>query len=230
MYISCIIILLLNEVSVIKTDIVIFGTGGHAKVVAEIIKSENKFNIKAFVSLAEDVNSFLSYPHIHQDLYDFSCMQGIVAIGDNSSRSIVVNKILKKCPSFLFVNAIHPNTCITKNIEIGLGNVIAAGVVINTHSTIGNHTIINTKSCIDHDCKLGDFSSVAPGVTIGGSVLIGNNSAVSLGSNIVNNIEIGSNVVIGAGSTVLHNLTDNALYFGTPAIKIRDRVLGEKNI
>ena len=57
-----------------------------------------------------------------------------------------------------------------------------AGVIVNSDSKIGDHCILNTRSALDHDCELGDFSSLAPGATTGGKVSIGAFSVIALGA------------------------------------------------
>jgi len=36
------------------------------------------------------------------------------------------------------------------------------------NSEIGEYSIINTNSTIEHDCKIGDYVHIAPGVTMSG--------------------------------------------------------------
>ena len=64
---------------------------------------------------------------------------------------------------------------------------------------------VNTKSSVDHDCRIGDFVTVAPGATLAGTVKIGDHSVISLGANVIHNLSIGEHSVVGAGSTVLKN-------------------------
>ena len=53
-----------------------------------------------------------------------------------------------------------------------------------------------------------------------GRVSIGNNVFIGTGTIILCNTHIGNNVVVGAGSIVTHDLPDNAVYAGSPAVKI----------
>jgi len=153
---------------------------------------------------------------------------GIIAIGDNWIRSKVYEKIKSIGPNFTFVKTIHPNAQIAKNVQIGDGTVIMAGVIINSNSTVGNHCILNTNSSLDHDGFMDDFSSLAPNVTTGGDVKIGKFSAISLGANIVNGITIKEQTVVGAGSAVLEDIPEFSVAYGVPAKIMRKRVAGEK--
>lgn len=103
-----------------------------------------------------------------------------------------------------------------------------AGAVVNSYSTVGEFCILNTNCSLDHDCRLGNFVSLAPNSCAGGTVEIGDFAAVCLGANVVHRIKIGANTVVGAGATVLKDLPANVLAFGTPARIIRERQPGEK--
>jgi acetyltransferase-like isoleucine patch superfamily enzyme len=100
--------------------------------------------------------------------------------------------------------------------------------VINGESLIGDGVIVNTRSSVDHHSVLMNFSSIAPGVTLGGRVKIGERSAISIGTYVRNSINIGSDTVVGVGSVVLHDIPSNTVAYGIPAKTIRSRSRGEK--
>ena len=93
---------------------------------------------------------------------------------------------------------------------------------------MGAFCILNNNSSLDHDSKMLDYSSLAPGVSIGGNVQIGLFTAVSLGAKVIHGIIIGEHTIIGAGSIVLKNIPKYVIAYGTPAKVIRDRIVGEK--
>jgi acetyltransferase-like isoleucine patch superfamily enzyme len=67
---------------------------------------------------------------------------------------------------------------------------------------------------------MGDFSSLAPGVTTGGDCRIGSYSAVSIGAVLRHGITIGEHCVVGGGSFVLKNVDSFSVVYGAPAKKI----------
>lgn len=210
-------------------EIIIFGTGGHAKVVYDIILKQKLYKPIAFVSLNKDLVEFLGLPHINQSQFtDNDCNRGLIAIGDNFIRGQVRDFILSKKPSFEFVSAIHPSVTLGQNVKISGGSVVMAGAVINSDTSVSEHVIINTGSTVDHDCSLGEFSSLAPGVTLGGNVNIGAFSAVSLGAQVIHGINVGEHSLVGAGSVVLKNIESQYICYGNPCRPIRKRDKGEK--
>jgi sugar O-acyltransferase (sialic acid O-acetyltransferase NeuD family) len=213
-----------------KEEILIFGCGGHSKVVIDIVEKQNVFKIKAIVDKSAEKDAvFFDYPLLEEtiDLLN-ACPRGVIAIGDNYSRHKVFQKIMTLCPSFKFVTTIHPAAHIARDVTIGNGTVVVAGAIINSDSIVGDHCIINTNSALDHDCRMGDFSSLAPGVTVGGTVNIGNFSAITLGASIVHSLKIGEHTVIAAGSVVVSEIPSFSFGLGVPCKVVRKREAGER--
>jgi sugar O-acyltransferase (sialic acid O-acetyltransferase NeuD family) len=212
--------------------IIIFGAGGQASIIIDIIEKQKKYDLLGiFVDTPEmQGTQFMGYPVLGKIADFYGSNKGIVAIGDNFSRRLVVNKIREINKYFQFITVIHPSAIIGKNVTIGDGTVIVAGSVINTNAIVGNHCIINTQSSVDHDVTFGNFSTAAPGSHIGGNANIGTLSTISMGANVIQKINIGNGTLIGAGSTVIHDIPDGVLAFGTPAKVIRSREPNEKYV
>ncbi|MBL1279052.1 MAG: acetyltransferase [Fluviicola sp.] len=216
-------------------NIVVFGAGLHANVCIDIIEKESKYKIVGIIDSRAEVNSIVhNYPIIGRQenlsklQIEYKFNAGIIAIGDNYSRSIVKNSILNMDAKFKFINAIHPNAIIGKNVNLGVGIVIMAGVIINPESKIEDFCILNTGAQLEHNCFMGQFSHLSAGSITGGKVSIGQFSAITLGVIILDRITIGENTVVGSGSIVLNNLPDNVLAYGQPAKVIRSRKLNDR--
>ena len=219
-----------NQESQNKTDIIIFGAGGHANVVIDIIEKQGLYNIFGiFVDTPEmQGKSIMNYPILGNVNDFYGSGLGFIAVGDNFGRQVVASKIKSKDPDFKFVRLIHPAALIGKNVEIGEGTVVVGGAVINSNTRIGESCIINTNSSVDHDVVIDNFSSIAPGATVGGNCKIGKFTTVGLGSNIIQKVTIGEGSLIGAGSTVLKDVPEYVLVYGSPASIIRQREIDEK--
>jgi sugar O-acyltransferase (sialic acid O-acetyltransferase NeuD family) len=215
--------------------IVLVGSSRHAKVVIDTVEKEGRYTIvgliDAFRSVGEKTLGY-SVLGVEIDLpkliveYDVKGM--IIAIGDNSVRAEVAAKVVDICPELPFVSAVHPTASIGKEATLGVGTVVMAGAVVNPCCRVGQFCIVNTNASLDHDSVMEDFSSLAPGVTIGGNCRIGSYSAVSIGAVLRNGITIGEHSVVGGGSIVLKDVDAFSVTYGIPAKKVRDRKKGEK--
>ncbi|MEK7790902.1 MAG: acetyltransferase [Deltaproteobacteria bacterium] len=209
-------------------QILVFGTGGHAKVVIDIV--EKQYHVSGLIDISPPkISSLWNYPYLgtENDIGSLGIFQGIIAVGDNGVRQKIAEKIISLVPKFRFITAIHPSAQIGRGVEILPGAVIMAGACINADTRIGAHGIINTRASIDHDCVIEDFVSIAPGVTIGGNVRVGHGSAIGLGASIIHNVSIGAHALIGAGAVVIKDLPEHVVAYGVPCRIIRRRETGD---
>lgn len=209
---------------ILKSKVVIFGSSGQAKNIVDIIESNNNFELVGFIdNFKLKGDEVLNYKIIGDDkslpklMSEFGFQHGVVGIGENFLRSMVVEKILKLVPNFQFINCIHKSANISKHIKIGVGNVIMAGASIKASSVVSNHSILNTNSSLGHDCNLEDFISLAPNSSVGGNCKVGKYSHIGIGASVIENIDIGRNCIIGGGSLVNKDTESDSIYYGVPA-------------
>jgi sugar O-acyltransferase (sialic acid O-acetyltransferase NeuD family) len=216
-------------------NIVIVGASGHARVVIDIVEHEAKHHIAGLIDTQRVVGDpVLGYPVLGReanlpDLIGRHQLAGVlVAIGDNFVRSQATQRIMQLCPQLPSVSAVHPGASIARDVSIGAGTVIMAGVCVNPCVSIGRGCILNTQSSLDHDSVMEDFSSLAPRVATGGNCRIGACSAICIGGVLSHGVIVGEHSVVGAGSTVLAAIPACAVAFGTPAKVDRIRQPGDK--
>ena len=197
---------------------IIIGTGGHARVVAEIAKLSH-YEIKGFIDLdysGEDELIFGSpvlgglehIKHLPSDISFFA------AIGENAQRKQIFKQMIGE--DFMPISLIHPTAIIGEGVEVGVGTLICAGSIISTNARIGENSIINTGVIIDHEATIGSNSHIAPGSHIAGRVKIGAGSFVGVGANVIDKINIGEGTTVGAGSVVIRDIPSNSKVVGIP--------------
>ena len=204
-------------------DVIVIGSGGHAKVVIDIIHTMGKYNIVGITSqslkkgasflgyeIIGDIDSLLGY-----DPKKCGVAMGIGGFRDNLARKR--NYIAVKEMGFSFLNVIHPDVIISNTCKLGEGIVIFPGVVLNTDVHVGNNTIIATGSTIDHETVVGNDVLISAGVTIGAYSKICNNGLIALGAKIVSGVIIGENTIVAAGAVVLNDVNKNEIVYGIPA-------------
>lgn len=200
-------------------NVVIIGAGGHAKVIADIVKKSGD-NLLGFLDDSKEagsevldafvlggVDSFLEYADAYL----------IIGIGNPKVRETISQK-LTGCQLY---TAIHPTAVIGEGVRIGEGTCVMANAVINPDAVVGKYCIINTAAIVEHDNRLADFVHVSPGAALAGTVTVGERTHIGIGANVKNNTAICADVVVGAGGVVIRDITEEGTYVGVPVRKVQ---------
>lgn len=201
----------------------IIGAGGHAKVVIDILLKMGRKPAGVTDSDPSRIGeTILGIPVIGDDnmLYDFlpseiNLVLGIGAIKAKSPRRKICAAFIAK--GYHFGTIIHPSAIIGHEVVIDDGAQIMSGVVIHPGAHIGSGAIINTGACIDHDCVIGAYSHIAPGVTLSGNTRIGEEAHIGTGASIIQNITIGDGALVAAGACVVKDVEPGTRVAGVPA-------------
>lgn len=210
--------------------VMIIGSGGHAKVVIDAINKQRIYEIIGLIDDYRQVGETTMDIPVVGKVSDISDHKGIncswiIAVGDNKGRNSIYSRVIEL--RLNYINVIHPSATIGSDVDLGVGNFIAAGAIINSGTTIGSHCIINTGAQLDHDNKIEDFVSVAPKAALAGSVVVGRGTYIGMGVNVIERIVIGRQTVIGAGSLVNRDIPRFKVAYGVPCIEQRDREVKE---
>ena len=216
-------------------NVVLIGGGAQLSYSIDIIEKQNLHTIVGIIDSIKDIGTNLfnykvlgKQEEIIKLIENYDIEGCIITIGDNWSRKIVYDQVSKIVPNINWPNAIHPSVIIGDRVKLGKGLLIMAGVIINPGAGLGDFVNCFTRCSIEHDCYLGDFSSISAGVVLGGKVKVGKLSAISLNATVFDRLSIGENTVVGAASLITKDLPDNVLVYGNPGKIIRSRILGEK--
>ena len=217
--------------------LLVIGSSGHASVLVDAVTLTGGYEI---VGYADDTlpsgTVRRGYPVLggFKDAAKICADQRIgnvvVAVGDNWWRRKVYSDLIEKCPELRFPIVRHPSAIVAASAEIGQGAAVLAGSHVGPGSRVGEFCILNTGSSVDHDCTLHNFSSIAPGVFMGGLVTIGECSAIGVGASISDRISIGRHTVVGTGAVVVRDIPDLVVAYGNPARTKRSRAEGEKYV
>jgi len=203
-------------------SILIYGAGGHAKVVADLARS-CKIDVVGFV---DDTNPhrdgeafygsmvFSDVHEVRQKNREID-LNAIVAIGDCKARVRIAAELQRR--NFKLLTLAHPAAVVSDSVRVGAGTVIMAGAVINANADIGDNAIVNTGAIIEHDCVIQDGAHICPGVRLGGGVKIGREDWIGIGAIVRERVRIGKGVTVGAGSLVLKDVPDHVTAYGSPA-------------
>ena len=190
-------------------EILIFGCGGHARSIIDLIESTNKFKIIGLVGKKNDLGKeILGYPVLawEDDLekIKIKSKNAVIAVGQIKSMQ-TRQKIFKflKSNNFYLPRIISKYSYLSEYGKIGDGTTIGHYAVVNAGAEVGECCIINSKSCIEHDVKIGKFCHISTGALINGNVKIGNNCFIGSGTIIREGLTIPNDTIIGAGKCVM---------------------------
>jgi UDP-perosamine 4-acetyltransferase len=204
----------------LNSEVLIVGTSGHAKVIIDIIRCADEYEIVGLIGKDSSAKQIHDIQVIGTDVDLMNIFAGgvkniFIAIGDNRKRSELAT--LAQNIGFHLINAISPSTYISPTTRLGDGVAIMPGVMINPDSRIEDNTIINTGSTIDHDCLISKNVHIAPGCSLAGNVKIGEGAFLGIGCKVIPEITVGQWSIIGAGSVILNNIPPHSKAFGNPA-------------
>ena len=197
----------------------VYGTGGHARVVYTMLDPRTPV-----VFVDDNPKAPTLGPGMRPVLTDKSGIPTgswvIPAIGDNHAREKVVEQLKNQDRSLIIKGVRHVTAY--SDIPVPEDAQVCAKAVIITGTQMGRCVIVNTGATVDHDCVLGDFVHVAPGVHLCGNVHVGHSTIVGVGSCARPGVKIGSNTVIGAGSVIVSDIPSNVVAFGNPCKVIKE--------
>ena len=209
-------------------QIAVYGAGGFGRELAWLIQScndvEHLYELVCFIDDNQELHGCivngLRIFGLQEAYSAFPKARVVCGVGIPRMRETIVTKTREM--GFDFETVIHPRVEQSQWVDIGEGAIICAGNILTTNITIGRHVHINLDCTIGHDVRIGDYSTLAPGVHVSGYVYIGTRVYVGTGAVFVNGTEkepliIGDDVTIGAGACVTRSIEAGQTVVGVPA-------------
>lgn len=202
--------------------IVIIGAGS---VGGHIINNLNLYNLnkrEIIGFLDDDINKqgelFFDFPILGtiswlENKKDLNVIIGIAF----PKTKLEIYKTISNNKFLTFPTLIANNSWVSNNCKVGEGSIIYPGNCINYCSSIGNFAVLNMNCSLGHHVNIDDFTSLAPGVNIGGNCNIGSLVELGIGTSIIQGITIGNNSIVGGQSMVVNNIPENSKVIGVPA-------------
>lgn len=204
--------------------IILIGNGGHSKVIQAMIYRTKGYLLAGI--LDQSIENYHQKNNVFYDNTDnlasyIDKYLFVIAIGnDNVRKSMIDNNNLSEDD---FTSIIDTTAIIAPDVVIGNGTVVMPGVVINPGTSIGKHSIINTRAVVEHDNTIGDFVHISPNATLTGTVTIKDFVHVGASATVIPNKTIFQNSIIGAGTVVTEDIEQNSLAVGVPAKVVKRR-------
>ena len=206
-------------------QIFIYGAGGHAKAVMEMVRAVGAFRIAGIVddNAALRGTSVLGIPvlgtrEILPELYAQGLRLAANGVGGIINIGIRMKLFeLLAGHGFAFPTLCHPRASIEASAQIFEGVQVFANAYVGSSTILQEKCMINTGAIISHDCVIGSFAHIAPGALLAGQVQVGERALVGMGVTTAIGIKIGAGARIGNGAILLADVPERAI---VPAGKV----------
>lgn len=205
-------------------NIVLYGAGGLAKEIAQLIEDINsitpQWNILGYIDdvkgdCGEVINGYkiLGTYSIMKDMDRGTNV--ILAVGDPAVKRKIYGNVLKYDPVFPVL--IHPTAIVASTAALGEGAVVCAQTIVSVNAKIGRHVLLNAKSFIAHDVVIHDYCSCFINSIVNGSVTIGESAVIGSNSVILEKKAIGDRAKVGMGAVVMFDVEKDSIVMSRPS-------------
>lgn len=202
----------------IERSVLVYGAGGHAKSVMEMIITMGKFEIIGIVDDQVPTKTMvLGFPVLgSRGALDQIRKMG-VQLAANGVGGILDIKIRKRIfenllqTGYSLPSLIHPRAVVEASARINNGVQVFANAYIGSDAILGSCSMVNTNAVVSHDCIIGEYSHIAPGSLLAGHVQVGQESLIGMGVTTAVGIKIGSNVRVGNGAIIYADVPSNTI-------------------
>ncbi len=207
-------------------SVIIVGAGGHACVVADVVRLHPTWRLLGLISSDLPKNhhrpdglAILGGMEVVATLAQQPDTVAVVAIGHCATRLRVADEVAGV--GMRFVAVVHAQAIVAGDVTIGAGTVVAAGAVINPRCRVAEHVIINTGALLESGAIVEQGAHVAPGAIIGAGAVVGAGALVGVGAIVTAGFTLGPGVVVGVGAVVESDVPRDVTVVGRPALALR---------
>ncbi len=196
-----------------EKHILVYGGGGHAKAVMDMLKAIGEFEIAGIIDDGIPAGAeVMGIPVLGaRDLLPGLVSRGL-RLAANGVGGIVDIGVrvrlfeLLENQGFSLPALIHPRAMVEPGAKAGAGVQVFPNAYVGSESVLHPKCMVNTGAVVSHDCEIGAYSHVAPGALLAGHVHVGERVLVGMGVKVVIGISLGDGARIGSGATVLKDV------------------------
>jgi acetyltransferase EpsM len=198
--------------------LLIYGGGGHAKSLIDLIRAEDRFQIIGIIDDGIPAGSLiLGVPvlgggellHAMRRRGIFQAVNAVGGIGSIAPRLAVYQRLSDS--GFNCITVIHHLAYVELTASVSDGCQVFFNAYIGSEVKVGFGSIINTSAIVSHDCELGDYVNISPGAILAGAVRVGERSLIGMGATINLGVTIGPGARIGNSAVVKADVPENGI-------------------
>lgn len=198
--------------------ILVFGAGGHAKAVMEMITAIGKFQLAGIVDDKIPAGTkVLDIPVLgSREIMPLLVERGLTQAANGVGGIIDINLRVKLFTlmeeiGLSFPSLLHPRATVEQSASVADGVQVFANAYVGSSVALQARCMVNTNAVVSHDCTIGSYTHIAPGALLAGHVQVGERSLVGMGVTTAIGIKIGNNVRIGNGAIIYADVPDKSI-------------------
>jgi sugar O-acyltransferase (sialic acid O-acetyltransferase NeuD family) len=210
--------LIIPDVHYKSDHILIYGAGGHAKAVMEMVQAIGTFQIAGILDDKVPAGTrVLDIPvlgprEIIPQLVERGLHQAANGVGGIIDINIRVKLFeLLENLGLVLPRLIHPRAAVEPSASVGDGVQVFANAYVGSAVVLQPKCMINTNAVVSHDCEIGSYTHIAPGALLAGHVHVGERSLIGMGVTTAIGIKIGNGVRIGNGAVIYADVPDRSI-------------------
>jgi len=202
-----------------KPYLLIYGAGGHAKSLMEMVKLANIHTIAGVVDDNPQLagKQVLGIPVVGtRSVLATLYAQGVRLAANGVGGILDINVRVKVFgllagAGYEFPAVVSPHAVAEPSSNIGEGVQVFANAYVGADAVLEPRCMVNTAAVVSHDCVIGEYTHIAPGAMLAGHVHVGKRTLVGMGVTTAIGINIGSGVRVGNGAIVLADVPDKTI-------------------
>lgn len=202
-----------------KPYLLLYGAGGHAKSVMEIVRQCDEYTIAGIVddNPALTGKRVLDIPVLGtRTVLPALVAQGVTLAANGVGGILDINVRVKvfellEAAGFSFPALVHPRATVEPSARLGEGVQVFANAYIGAEAELRPRCMVNTGAIVSHDCVIGEYSHIAPGALLAGHVHVGERTLIGMGVTTAIGIKIGRGVRVGNGAILLADVPDGMI-------------------
>lgn len=194
-------------------QLVILGAGGHAKTIIDLVRQSQQYDLAGLVAEPLPVESevlgvrVLGGYEVLEELWARGIRlmaNGVGGLSRNRVRYELFQKMAEH--GFGFPRLVHRGATVEPSARIQGGVQVFGAAFVGSAAQIGFGAIVNTGAVVSHDCVIGDFAHLTPGVVLAGSVHVDTGALVGMGVTTAVGVRIGEWARIGNGARITRDV------------------------
>ena len=203
-------------------ELIILGTGAHAREMAEIVERINRlastWKLLGFMTPEERAER-------PSDVDGYPVLGALMDLGRYPDAHVALEYGVPwpEWPRDRVATLIAPDAFVSRTARIGAGCVIYPNCFVGANAVLGDQVFMLSGSVVNHDDCLEDRVTLCSGVTLAGFVHVESGVYLGQACTVREGLRVGRGSLVGMGSVVVADVPAGCVVAGNPARRLRDR-------